>query len=81
MDIVIQRMPQTLWVLGISYYRGDPDSAMPHRYLFCLSPLFAVRFGRDIRDNGWLFRSRPFLLAAADRLYSLYRLGVVAVDL
>ena len=63
MDMIVQRLPQTLWVVGMSYVVGIlialPIASIP------LSSLFRVRPGRHLCHHDRLFDS-PFFTGRRD---------------
>ena len=54
MDIVVQRLPQTLWVVGMSYIVGILI-ALPIGILLSISAVFSIRPSRNFCYNGRLF--------------------------
>ena len=59
MDIVIQRLPQTLWVVGLSYIVGILI-ALPIGIYFCLQTIFSFRPSRYIYHNDWFLNPTFF---------------------
>ena len=66
MDMIVQRLPQTLWVVGMSYVVGILI-ALPIGNLLRLSSLFCVRPGRHLCHHDRLFDPALFHRAACDR--------------
>ena len=58
-DIIVERLPQTLWVVGSSYISRclDCDSSWG---LLRLSAVFGLRSSRHLPDDGWLFGADLF---------------------
>jgi peptide/nickel transport system permease protein len=66
MDIVIQRMPQTLWVVGMAYVVGILI-ALPIGIYLGLQAIFGLRPGRHLRHDDRLFGAALLFRRAGDR--------------
>jgi hypothetical protein len=78
-DIVIQRLPQTLWVVGVAYVVGILIALADWNNL-CLSAIFHLRSSRDIHHDDRIFRAPVFFWGFGDCDF-LGAAGLVPVDL